>query len=105
KQPFIDAVKKAGEESGERMWQLPIYPEHKEMLRSDVADLANVPPSRGAGVIAGAVFLQEFIEPKNDWAHLDIASTAWLDSEKPYIAKGATGVGLRTLLNLLGTLG
>ncbi len=101
KQDFADLVIKSGAESGERMWQLPIYPEHKEMLKSDVADLANVAPSRGAGVIAGAVFLQEFIDPKNSWVHLDIAGTAWLDSEKPYMSKGATGVGVRTLLKLI----
>lgn len=103
-QAFIDSVIKSGNEVGERMWQLPIYPEHKDMLRSDIADLANIPPFRGAGGIAGAVFLQEFIENKNSWAHLDICGTAWLDSEKPYISKGATGVGIRTLLNLIETL-
>lgn len=101
KQNFVDQVIGAGEKAGERLWQFPIYPEHKELLRSDIADMANVPPHRGAGVIAGAVFLQEFIEPRNSWAHLDIASTAWLDGEKPYLAKGPTAVGIRTLLNLI----
>lgn len=101
KQGFVDIVKKAGEDAGERMWQLPIYPEHKEMLRSEIADIANIPPSRGAGVIAGAVFLEEFIDPANSWVHLDIAGTAWMDGEKPYMAKGPTGVGIRTLLNVL----
>ena len=74
------------------------------MLKSEIADMANIPPSRGAGVIAGAVFLQEFIDPKARWAHLDICSTAWLDGEKPYSAKGPTGVGIRTLLNLVDLL-
>lgn len=101
KQAFIDEVISAGEESGERIWQLPLYPEHKELLKSEIADLANIPPNRGAGVIAGAVFLQEFIDAKNLWAHLDIAGTAWLDGEKPYLAKGPTGVGLLTLLELV----
>lgn len=103
-QEFVDQVVQAGEESGERMWQLPLYPEHKEMLRSDIADMANIPPSRGAGVIAGGVFLQEFIENKNVWTHLDIAGTAWLDSEKPYLSKGPSGVGIKTLLNLVKQL-
>jgi len=98
---FLKKVISAGEEAGERIWKLPIYPEHKELLRSEIADVANVPPNRGAGVIAGAVFLQEFIEKNNSWVHLDIAGTAWLDSEKPYLAKGPTGVGIRTLVNLL----
>ncbi len=100
-QEFVDQVIDSGNESGERMWQLPIYPEHKEMLRSDIADMANIPPSRYGGVIAGGVFLQEFINEKNSWAHLDIAGTAWLEGEKPYMAKGPTGVGVRTLLTLL----
>jgi leucyl aminopeptidase len=101
KQEFVNKVIEAGNSAGERMWQLPIYPEHKEMLRSDVADLANIPPTRGAGTIAGGVFLQEFIDPKNSWVHLDIAGTAWIEGEKPYMAKGATGVGLKTLLTLV----
>lgn len=104
KQEFLKQVVDSGEEVGERTWTLPIYPEHKELLRSDIADLANIPPTRGAGVIAGAVFLQEFVEKNNSWVHLDIAGTAWLDSEKPYLAKGPTGVGVRTLQNLLDKL-
>lgn len=101
---FTKAVIDAGNLSGERTWQLPLFPEHKEMLKSDIADLANIPPSRGAGVIAGAVFLQEFIEPKNSWVHLDIAGTAWSEGEKPYLAKGPTGVGIQTLISLLNSL-
>lgn len=101
KADFTQKVINAATEAGERIWELPIFPEHKELLKSDIADMANIPPSRGAGTIAGAVFLQEFIESKNSWVHLDIAGTAWLDNEKPYMAKGATGVGIRTLLKLI----
>lgn len=101
---FTDLVIAAANSAGERTWKLPLFAEHKEMLKSDIADMANIPPSRGAGVIAGAVFLQEFIDPKNSWVHLDIAGTAWLDGEKPYLAKGPTGVGIRTLVNLLEVL-
>ena len=104
KEDFLKSVVDSGEEAGERIWALPIFPEHKELLRSDIEDIANTPPTRGAGVIAGAVFLQEFIEKNNSWVHLDIAGTAWLDGEKPYLAKGPTGVGIRTLLNLLDKL-
>ena len=74
------------------------------MLRSDIADLSNIPPSRSAGVIAAAVFLQEFVKESVDWAHLDIASTAWVESEKPYLAKGPTGVGVRTLVKFVENL-
>lgn len=104
KEEFTQLVIDSANEVGERTWQLPLFTEHKEMLKSEIADMANIPPSRGAGVIAGAVFLQEFIETKNDWVHLDIAGTAWLDGEKPYLAKGPTGTGIRTLLKLLDFL-
>ena len=103
-QKFIDKVISAGEKAGERLWQFPIYTEHKDLLRSDIADLSNIPPSRSAGVIAAAVFLQEFVKESVDWAHLDIASTAWVESEKPYLAKGPTGVGVRTLVKFVENL-
>jgi len=101
---WVEEVKKAAKEAGERVWELPIYPEHKELLKSDIADLANIPPVRGAGVIAGAVFLREFVPEKLPWAHLDITGTAWLSGEKPFLPKGPTGFGVRTLVKLLGLL-
>jgi len=101
KKTFIKQIEEAAAKAGERLWQLPIYPEHKELIKNEIADLANIPSSRGAGVIAGAVFLQEFVDDKIPWAHLDIAATAWLDSETPYLAKGSTGFGLRTLVELI----
>ena len=101
---WIQAVKRSSEQAGERVWELPIYPEHKELLRSEIADVANIPPSRGAGVIAGAVFLKEFVPKDLPWVHLDIAGTAWLGKEKPYMAKGPTGVGVRTLVKLVESL-
>lgn len=101
---FSKLVIETANHSGERFWELPLLPEHKELLKSDIADIANIPPSRGAGVIAGAAFLQEFVNPKNSWVHLDIAGTAWLDGEKPYMAKGPTGVGIQTLVSLLERL-
>ncbi len=104
KPEFTKTVIEAGDSAGERVWELPLYPENKDMLKSEIADIANIPPTRGAGVIAGAVFLQEFIDNKNSWVHLDIAGTAWLDGEKPYLAKGPTGVGVRTLLKLIDQL-
>jgi leucyl aminopeptidase len=101
KETFMKQIEEAATKAGERLWQLPIYPEHKELIKNEIADLANIPSSRGAGVIAGAVFLQEFVDDKIPWAHLDIAATAWLDSETPYLAKGPTGFGLRTLVELI----
>ena len=86
------------------MWQFPIYSEHTDLLRSEIADVSNIPPSRGAGVIAAAVFLKEFIKDGIDWVHLDIASTAWIENEKPYMAKGPVGVGVRTLVKFVENL-
>lgn len=103
-QNWVEMIRRAGEEAGERMWELPLYPEHRELLKSEIADVANIPPSRGAGVIAGAVFLQEFVPEKTAWVHLDIAGTAWLPAEKPFMAKGPTGVGVRTLVKLVQNL-
>lgn len=104
KENWIREVLEASRAAGERLWQLPIYLEHKELLKSEVADLANIPPVKGAGVIAGAIFLREFVKERCAWAHLDIASTAWLESEKPYLVKGPTGVGVRTLVKLIESL-
>ena len=98
---WLDQINKASEAAGERVWELPLYPEHKELLRSDIADVANTPPRRGAGVIAGAAFLQEFVPEKIPWVHMDIAGTAWLGADKPYMVKGPTGVGVRTLIKLI----
>lgn len=98
---WLDQINKASEKAGERVWELPLYPEHKELLRSDIADVANTPPRRGAGVIAGAAFLQEFVPEKTPWVHMDIAGTAWLGADKPYMVKGPTGVGVRTLVKLI----
>ncbi|MDP2671246.1 MAG: leucyl aminopeptidase family protein [bacterium] len=103
-QEWVDTVISAGKRAGERIWQLPIYSEHKEMLKSDIADLANIPPTRAADVIAGGVFLGEFVEKENDWAHLDIGATAWLEGDKPYLTKGPTGVGIETALALIKAL-
>ena len=98
---WVEQVADAAKNAGERVWQFPIYPEHKELLKSEVADIANIPPKKGAGVIAGAVFLQEFVPEKTSWVHLDIAGTSWLDGERPYLSRGPTGVGLRTLVKLM----
>lgn len=85
----------AGRRSGERAWRLPLWPEYREQLRSEVADLKNV-GGRPAGVITAAWFLREFTSDV-PWAHLDIAGTAWADSERPYQPKAGTGVGVRLL--------
>lgn len=99
-QGFIDEVAARGREVGETYWQLPLGPEYSKDIRSDIADIKNIGPRGKAGTIMGAVFIQEFVE-KAKWVHLDIAGTAWLDSPKPHISKGPSGVGIKTLLNLV----
>ena len=81
------------------MWQLPMYDEYKEQLKSDVADIKNI-GGRYGGAITGAKFLEEFIN-KTPWVHLDIAGTSESDNEKGYLVKGATGVTVRMLVNLI----
>jgi len=104
---WIQKVIKSGEAAGEVYWQLPTFEEYKELLKSDIADLNNAPGSgqpsavSGAGSIAGAMFLLEFVSDKTPLAHLDIAATAWLSGDRPYLAKGPTGVGVRTLVKLI----
>ncbi|HJR05931.1 MAG TPA: leucyl aminopeptidase [Pyrinomonadaceae bacterium] len=98
-QELIDEVIAAGREVGEKFWQLPLDKEYTKQIKSDIADIKNV-GGRKAGTITAAAFLKEFAEGVS-WAHLDIAGTAWGDDAKPYRSKGPTGVGVRTLLNLI----
>jgi len=101
-QELADKIIAAGNETGELMWQLPMYDEYKEQLKSDVADIKNI-GSRWGGAITGGKFLEEFID-KIPWVHLDIAGTYETDKEKGYLVKGATGVPVRTLVNLILTM-
>ena len=97
-QGLVDSVISAGAISGERIWQLPMYEEYKEQNKSQVADVKNT-GGRKAGSIAAAQFLAEFSED-TPWVHLDIAGTAMSDKESGYQTRGATGVPVRTLVNL-----
>jgi leucyl aminopeptidase len=97
-QPFIDRLLKAADRCGERMWQLPMDDDYREMIKSSVADVANS-GGRFAGTITAAKFLEEFVG-NLPWVHLDIAGTAWNDEEKPYLPKGPSGVAVRTLVEL-----
>jgi leucyl aminopeptidase len=95
---FVNQVLKAGDESGEPSWRMPMGPKYRELIRSDVADIKNS-GGRPAGAITAAEFLKEFVG-NTPWVHLDVAGTAWADKEQGYLAKGATGVPVRTLVNL-----
>jgi leucyl aminopeptidase len=97
-QELIDQVTRAGQATGEKIWQLPMYDEYRELIKSDVADIKNT-GGRAAGSITAAHFLAEFTEGVT-WAHLDIAGTYMSDKEKGYLVKGGTGVPTRTLVDL-----
>jgi leucyl aminopeptidase len=99
-QTLVDQITDCGKEVGEKFWQLPIGKEYSAQIKSDIADIKNIGKGRKAGTIAGAVFIQEFVKDA-EWAHLDIAGTAWNDEPKPHQGKGPSGVAIRTLLKLV----
>ncbi len=100
---LLDSLTDASILAGEQAWELPLPPEYKDLLKSDIADLKNCGP-RQAGAITAGLFLQEFTEDK-PWVHMDIAGTADSDKDEPFRAKGATGVGVRTFAMLAAQLG
>jgi leucyl aminopeptidase len=77
---------------------MPVFDDYKEQLKSEIADFSNT-GGRPGGAITAALFIKEFAGDR-PWAHLDIAGTAWAEDTKPYQPKGATGVGVRTLVEL-----
>ncbi len=95
---LVKALFGAGDASGERAWQLPLWEEYEEQLKSDVADVKNA-GGRPAGTITAGIFLKKFVGDMK-WAHLDIAGTAWSERDWAYRVKGATGVGVRILAQL-----
>lgn len=95
-------LKKASEETYERVWEMPLYDEYKDYIKSDIAHLKNSSGKDGALLTAG-YFLKEFAGD-TPWIHIDIASVAWNDKDKPYLSKGATGFGVKLLLKFLKEL-
>jgi leucyl aminopeptidase len=102
RQELVDRVTKAAAEAGELVWQLPMYEQYKEQNKSDVADIKNS-GGRYGGAITAAQFLAEFVADA-PWVHLDIAGTFLSDKERGCLVKGATGVPVRTLVNLVLSL-
>ncbi len=94
-----EELKRAGERCGERVWELPLWDAYGESMKSDIADLKNS-GSRDGGSICAAWFLKQFVGATH-WAHLDIAGTAWNDKSRPCLPKGASGVGVRLLIDYL----
>jgi leucyl aminopeptidase len=100
---LVERIRAAGDRAGERYWQLPMYDEYKEALKSDIADLKNAGARGEAPTAAAAMFLKEFVDGV-PWVHLDIAGPAWMDKEKDELNKGGTAFGVRTLCYYLLSL-
>jgi len=100
---LIAKVKASSKRTGEKVWELPLWDEYCEEVKSKVADVKNVGNGRTSGTIAGGAFLKEFVENETPWVHFDIAGTAWGEKEKPYgPANGATGNVIRLVIDLIG---
>lgn len=98
-QGWCDSVIAAARECGERVWQLPMFPEYAEQIKSKVADIKNVGEGRWGGAITAGKFLEEFVQEK-PWVHIDIAGPAFLESAKPWLDAGGSGALVRTLVEV-----
>jgi leucyl aminopeptidase len=95
---WVEHVRRASERAGDRSWPMPVFDDYKDQLKSEIADFTNT-GGRPGGAITAAMFLKEFAGDL-PWVHMDIAGTAWAEESRPYQPKGATGVGVRTLVEL-----
>ena len=95
---WVEQIQRSSDRAGDRTWPMPTFDDYKELFKSEIADFSNT-GGRPAGSITAALFLKEFTG-NLPWAHLDLAGTAWAEDAKPYQPKGATGVGVRTLVEL-----
>ena len=94
------SITAAGEITHERCWRLPLPDDYKELLKSDFADISNMPSSRYGGAVSAALFLSEFVDD-TPWAHIDIAGPAYLKKKSNYCGPGGTGFGVRLLMEML----
>jgi len=96
---MYNRFKAANAKAGEKMWRMPLDEEYKDQIRSSIADIMNS-GGRWGGAVTAAMFLKEFAED-TPWIHLDIAGTAWMEDQKPWIAKGPSGIALRSLVEFV----
>jgi leucyl aminopeptidase len=95
---YLDHFLVSAKAAGEKMWPMPIDDEYQEMIKSNIADIRNTGSGKGGGAITGAWFIKEFVDD-TPWIHLDIAATCWVDDGKPWLAKGPTGVAIRSIVD------
>ena len=99
---LMNQVKQSSENSGEKVWELPLWPEFCKQIKSEIADVKNMGAPMQAGTIAGAAFLKEFVGKSIPWVHFDIAGTAWGSKTTSTDPKGsATGWGIRLVIDML----
>jgi leucyl aminopeptidase len=96
---FVDRLIEAGMNCGEPLWRLPLGKDYAKQMESRIADIKNA-GGRAGSTITASTYLEKFVG-ETVWAHLDIAGTAWDFTEKSYIPKGPSGMGVRTLLELI----
>jgi leucyl aminopeptidase len=95
---YLDQFLASAAAVGEKMWPMPMDDEYEEMIKSNIADIRNTGSGKGGGAITAAWFLKEFAE-ETPWVHLDIASTCWVDEGHPWLAKGPTGIAIRSIID------
>ena len=99
-----ERFQKATELAGEKFWRLPVEDEYRDMIVSHIGDITNTGNSRWGGAITAAMFLKEFVD-ETPWIHLDIAGVAWTEEQKPWIAKGPSGVAVRSIVEWVKSYG
>jgi leucyl aminopeptidase len=95
---YLDRFLESAKAVGEKMWPMPMDDEYEEMIKSNIADIRNTGSGKGGGASTGAWFIKEFAED-TPWIHLDIASTCWVDEGRPWLAKGPTGIAIRSIVD------
>jgi leucyl aminopeptidase len=95
---YLDTFLESTKTAGEKMWPMPMDDEYQQMIKSDIADIRNTGSGKGGGASTGAWFIKEFAED-TPWIHLDIASTCWIDEGRPWLAKGPTGIAIRSIVD------
>ena len=98
---FLNQVEKAAEDAGEKVWQLPLPDEYRDLYKSPIADMKNISAGGYGGAITAGLILSEFVAEGIPWAHLDIAGPARADKDNAEIVEGGTGFGVRTLIKLI----
>ena len=97
------SLMESGDRVFERLWPLPLWDEYLDLIKGDDSDIKNS-GGREAHASVGAIFLKQFVEPKTSWAHLDIAAMSDVDRDTHYCPKGATGFGVRLIMDYISRL-